>query len=58
MGELPSKSGQHRVLNTEKPPRQARAIIHVENNFHGLSKYRAFPTNDNPAAAGTAGPNS
>ena len=53
-----SEAGQHRVLDTEKPPWQARAIIHVENNCHGVRKYRGFGPNDNPAATEAAGSNS
>ena len=47
--------GQQGMLDTEKAPRQARAIIHVENNCHGGIKYRALSANYNPAAGGTAG---
>jgi len=49
-GKQPSEAREHGVLHTEKPPRQARAIIHVENNFHGPTKYRALPKDYNPAA--------
>ncbi len=54
-GELRSEAGQHRVLDAEEPPRQARAIIHVEYELHGARNYTRPATNDNPAAGGTAG---
>ena len=56
VGKRRSEARQQGMLDTEETPRQAGAIIHVENKFHGLTAYTVCPPNDNPAAGGTAGP--
>ena len=37
------KTRQHRHGRTKKPPGQARAIIHIENECHGRNRYSPCP---------------